>query len=185
MFLDDALCVFRRDILVPSAFRVHDADRPVAANAEALTLRSIERTIGSSNIELLHPALQVDPGPLAILQIGTVRTQANEEVPRQLSYAKGSSCLLGRIRSLSHSVDDIAAVAPALLPRVVYAKGVFMANRDTGRKSQHESRDEWTDQDDRVRGRADEMEDASNESEEFEDVEDLNDEDEEDSDGSF
>jgi hypothetical protein len=60
-----------------------------------------------------------------------------------------------------------------------------MANRDMGRKSQNESRDERMDQDDRVRGRADEMEDASNESEEFEDVEDLNDEDEEDRDGSF
>ena len=60
-----------------------------------------------------------------------------------------------------------------------------MANRDTGRKSRNESRDEWTDRDERVRGRADEMEDASNESEEFEDLEDLNDEDEEDRDGSF
>jgi hypothetical protein len=78
-----------------------------------------------------------------------------------------------------------ATVAPALLHRVVYAKGVSMANKDMGRKSRNESRDEWTDRDDRVRGRADEMEDASNESEEFEDVEDLNDEDEEDRDGSF
>jgi hypothetical protein len=55
-----------------------------------------------------------------------------------------------------------------------------MANRDIGRKSRNEPRD-WMDRDDdRVRGRADEMEDASNDTEEFEDTEDLNDEAEED-----
>jgi hypothetical protein len=55
-----------------------------------------------------------------------------------------------------------------------------MANRDIGRKSRNEPRD-WMDrEDDRVRGRADEMEDASNDTEEFEDTEDLNDEAEED-----
>jgi hypothetical protein len=62
-----------------------------------------------------------------------------------------------------------------------------MANKNVGRKSRNESRD-WMDQDDRVRGRADEMEDASNdteESEKFEDTEDLNDEDEEQGEGSF
>jgi len=61
---------------------------------------------------------------------------------------------------------------------------MFMAHRDS-RKSRNESRDEWMDQDDRVRGRADETDEASNETEEFEDLEDLNDEDEEDRDGSF
>ena len=60
-----------------------------------------------------------------------------------------------------------------------------MANRATGRKSRDESREEWMNRDDGVRGRADEMEDASNDTEEFEDTEDLNEEDEEDRDGSF
>jgi hypothetical protein len=60
-----------------------------------------------------------------------------------------------------------------------------MANRDIGRKSRNEPRD-WMGEDDRVRGRADEMEDASNDTEEFEDTEDLNDEAEEDEgDGSY
>jgi hypothetical protein len=55
-----------------------------------------------------------------------------------------------------------------------------MANRDIGRKSRNEPRD-WMDrEDDRVRGRADEMEDASTDTEELEDMEDLNDEAEED-----
>ena len=168
MFLDDALCVFRRNVLVPSAFRVHHTDRSIAADAEALTLRSIERTIGSSNVELLHPALQVNPRPLASFEIGTVRPQANEEVTRQSSDAEGLSCFLGRIRSLGHPVDDIAGRGTCFAPSPRYAKGVFMASRDMGRKSRNESRDAEMDRDERVRGRADEMEDASNESEEFE-----------------
>jgi hypothetical protein len=60
-----------------------------------------------------------------------------------------------------------------------------MANKDRGRKSRNEWRDDSMDRDDRIRGRADEMEDASNESEEFDDIEDLNEEDEEDREGSF
>jgi hypothetical protein len=58
-----------------------------------------------------------------------------------------------------------------------------MANRNMGRKNRDESRD-WLD-DDRVRGRADEMDDASPETEEFEETEDLNDEAEEEGEGSF
>ena len=63
-----------------------------------------------------------------------------------------------------------------------YSKGVFMANRETGRKSEniHDM-----DENDRVRGRADEMEDASEEREEFDDTEDLDDEEEEQGEGSF
>jgi hypothetical protein len=56
-----------------------------------------------------------------------------------------------------------------------------MANKDTGRKSQGSYRDsmDWDDRGrDRVRGRADEMEDAS-ESDEFDDIEEINDEGEE------
>lgn len=60
-----------------------------------------------------------------------------------------------------------------------------MANKGMGRNSRNESRDELIDRDDRVRGRADEMEDASNDTEEFEDVEDLNEEDEEDREENF
>ena len=60
-----------------------------------------------------------------------------------------------------------------------------MANKGMGRNSPNESRDELIDREDRVRGRADEMEDASNDTEEFEDVEDLNEEDEEDREENF
>jgi hypothetical protein len=59
-----------------------------------------------------------------------------------------------------------------------------MANKDTGRRSEGSPRDSMN-RDDRntedVRGRADEMEDAS-ESDEFDDMDDVNDQDEEDED---
>jgi hypothetical protein len=60
-----------------------------------------------------------------------------------------------------------------------------MARRDTDRTSQNSSRnDEWMEQDDRVRGRADEMEDASAD-EDFDETDDLGEEDEDEREGSF
>ena len=59
-----------------------------------------------------------------------------------------------------------------------------MANKDMGRKSRNESRDELLDRDDDIRGRADEMEEAD-ETEEFDDIEGDSEEDEEDREGSF
>ena len=58
-----------------------------------------------------------------------------------------------------------------------------MANKDIGRKGQGSSREsfEWDDRDrDRVRGRADEMEDANEADEVDDDTEDLNEEEESD-----
>src|SRR4029453_18057793 len=121
MFLNDALSVFRRDIFIPGAFRVDDADRSVAADAKALALRAIEGTVGPRNVELLHAPLEVDPRPLAIFEIGAVRAQANEEVTRQASNPKSTSCFRRRVRSLGHPIDD-TAVALALLRRVVTRK---------------------------------------------------------------
>jgi hypothetical protein len=66
-----------------------------------------------------------------------------------------------------------------------YTKGASMARRDTDRTSQNSSRnDEWMEQDDRVRGRADEMEDASAD-EDFDETDDLGEEDEDEREGSF
>ena len=61
-----------------------------------------------------------------------------------------------------------------------------MARKDTGETSRNSSRDEdWLDQDDRVRGRADEMEDASSD-EDFDEADDLDDEEDADEgEGSF
>jgi hypothetical protein len=60
-----------------------------------------------------------------------------------------------------------------------------MARKDAGQTSPNSSRNEdWKEQDDRVRGRADEMEDASPD-EDFEDTDDLGEEDEDEGEGSF
>ena len=58
-----------------------------------------------------------------------------------------------------------------------------MDTRDD-RKRQSEQTS-YIDDDDMVRGRADEMEDKDIESDEFEDIEDLNDEEEEEGEGTF
>jgi hypothetical protein len=73
-------------------------------------------------------------------------------------------------------------VALALLDAVV-VKGVFMPNREDER-NRRPGQTSSTD-DDMVRGRADEMEDAAEETDEFEDTEDLDDEAEEEGEGSF
>jgi hypothetical protein len=65
----------------------------------------------------------------------------------------------------------------------VVLKGVFMANRETDR-NRRPGQTSSTD-DDMVRGRADEMEDAAEETDEFDDTEDLDEEAEEDGEGSF
>jgi hypothetical protein len=65
----------------------------------------------------------------------------------------------------------------------VVLKGVFMANRETDR-NRRPGPTSSTD-DDMVRGRADEMEDAAEETDEFDDTEDLDEEAEEDGEGSF
>ena len=60
-----------------------------------------------------------------------------------------------------------------------------MARKEMGPTSRNSSReDERIDQDDRVRGRADEMEDASPD-EDFESPDDLDEEDEDEGEGSF
>jgi len=66
-----------------------------------------------------------------------------------------------------------------------YTKGASMARKDLGETSQKSSRDDIMNPDDRVRGRADEMEDASRD-EDSEDTDDeMDDDDAEEEGGSF
>lgn len=60
-----------------------------------------------------------------------------------------------------------------------------MATKDSDRKSPSERSSSIDDNDEIVRGRADEMEDMDRESDEFDDTEALNDEEEEEGDGTF
>src|SRR5678815_3360469 len=106
MFLNDALCVFGRHVPIPDTLRIHDADGPIAADAEALTLGAITRPVGSRDIELFHAPFEVHPRALAVFEIGAVRPKANEEVTRQPSDAECASCFLGCVRSLGHPLDD-------------------------------------------------------------------------------
>lgn len=59
-----------------------------------------------------------------------------------------------------------------------------MANKDAHRESPDEQTSSKEDND-MVRGRADSMEDATNETDEFEDVDDLDEEEEDEGEGSF
>jgi hypothetical protein len=88
VLLDDTLGVFRCDISIPRPLRIHDADRPARADAQALTLRPIKRAIRPGDVQCLHPPLQVEPGSLAVLQICAIRAQANEEMACQTPDAK-------------------------------------------------------------------------------------------------
>ena len=63
VLLQDALGVLGRDVpAVPGAFRIHDADRPRGADAQALAFRPVERTVGAGQVQLLQALLQVVPG---------------------------------------------------------------------------------------------------------------------------
>jgi hypothetical protein len=104
----------------------------------------------------------------------------------QTADAKHTRCLGRLIRSLRH-VSMISHRGTAFAQLVItLLKGVFMATKDSERKRQSE----WSssiEDDDMVRGRADEMEDrdSDTDSDEFDDTEDLNDEEEEEGEGSF
>ena len=95
VFLDDALGIFRCDVSIPRPLRIHNADRTARADAQALALRAIERTIRAGDVQLLHSPLQVDPRALAGLEVGAIRAQANEEMACQAADTKCTRCLGG------------------------------------------------------------------------------------------
>jgi len=109
VILDDALGIFGCHVAIPRTFRIHDANRSAGADTQALALRSVERTVGSRDVQLLHPSLQIDPRALAGLEIRAVGAQADEEMPGQMPDAKRTRCLGRRlVYSFRHSPDDIA-----------------------------------------------------------------------------
>src|SRR5688500_6379741 len=88
VFLDDALRVLRRDMPVPRALWIHHADRALVADAQALHLRAVARTVAARDVQLLHPVLDVQPRPLALLEVGAVRAEADEQMTCQLADAE-------------------------------------------------------------------------------------------------
>ena len=75
-------------LLVPGPFRIHHADRPGGADAQALAFRPVARTVRAGQIQLLQPLLQVAPGLVPLVGVDAVRPDADEQVPRQLSHAE-------------------------------------------------------------------------------------------------
>ena len=82
---------------------IHDADRAVGADAQALALRAVARTVGAGDVELLHPPLEVLPRRVAGFEIDAIRAEANEEVTRQLADAERGRGLLRRLEFLAIS----------------------------------------------------------------------------------
>jgi hypothetical protein len=190
VFLDDALRVLRRNLPIPRALRVNDRNRPSRADAQALTLCSIEGPVGSRDVELLHPALQIEPGLLPLFEIAAIGAETNEQVARQLADAKrrrgfGRSLVLPLTHPLIITTGIVFADERPL------SKGVVMANRqDSGSNSAHQNQrptshnedalPEMTESRDMGEDARNLGEDEDDEFDESEDAEDLEDEDEED-----
>lgn len=102
VFLDDAFCILGCHGPVPCAFRIHDADRAVGADAQALALRAVARPIGTGDVEILHAPFEVLPCGVAGLEIDAIRTEAHEEVPLQLADAERRRGLFWRLEFLPH-----------------------------------------------------------------------------------
>src|SRR5438093_6260176 len=125
MFLDNALRILRRHTAVPRAFRIHDADRPIRTDAQALAFRPVERTAGAGEVQLLQPLLQVRPGFLAAFEIRAIWAQAKKEMTRQFPDAEHRRRLNRRFVLLFRHADHARSrelhrsyrVAPGLLLR--------------------------------------------------------------------
>src|SRR5450759_1297223 len=102
VFLDDPLRLIRRHAAIPGALRIHHADGPLGADAQALALRAIERAVGPRDVQLLHPPFQVLPGRVPDLRIDAIRSHAHEQVTRQLADAERGDRLLGGLVFLAH-----------------------------------------------------------------------------------
>ena len=71
---------------VPSGYTTQIG--PAGADAQALALRPVERTVRAGQVQLLHALLQVAPGLVPLVGVDAVRTDTDEQVPRQLSHAE-------------------------------------------------------------------------------------------------
>src|SRR5262245_39698407 len=80
MLLDDPLDVFRRCVPVPGAFRVHDHDRPLAADPQAIRARAQDAADRLRQAYLAQALLEVLPGGLADFLRRAVAVGAEEDV---------------------------------------------------------------------------------------------------------
>ena len=88
VLLNDSLGVLRRHVAVPRALRIHHADGASRADSEALALRAEAWAVRTGDVQLLHPLLQIAPRPVPFVRVRAVRTETDEQVPRQLADAE-------------------------------------------------------------------------------------------------
>src|SRR5438046_2275830 len=96
MFLDDALGIRLRDVLVPDAFGIHDRDRPARADAQAIAFCAIHRPARSSEIQFLQPLLDVVPDGLTLIEIRAIGTETDEQMSIEMADAKRGRGRFGR-----------------------------------------------------------------------------------------
>src|SRR5262245_27127470 len=80
MLLDDPLDVLRRRVPVPGAFRVHEHDRPLAADPEAIRARAQDTPDRLRQADLAQALLEVLPGGLADFLRRAVAVGAEKDV---------------------------------------------------------------------------------------------------------
>src|SRR5579864_8705509 len=86
MLLNDPLGIARRDVAIPRAFRIDDADRPLGADPQALAFGAVARPVTAGDLELLHPLFYEFPCFLPFRRIGTVGADADEKMPSELPH---------------------------------------------------------------------------------------------------
>ena len=82
MFLDDAFHDIRSDGVIPGSIRIHDSDRTLLADSQAVGLGPVHTVLTFVEIQFFDPALQVIPGfetdfPRRALRFCGIGTQKN------------------------------------------------------------------------------------------------------------
>ena len=61
MLLDNALKHLGCARVIPNPFRIHDRDRPLCADAQAIDFAPIDQRLGSAEVQFLQPPFQILP----------------------------------------------------------------------------------------------------------------------------
>ena len=80
MLLDDSLQHFRRDVVIPDAFRIDDGDGTLLADPQAVRLSAIDAMLARQQAKLREALFQIIPGndgdiPGGAMRLGRVRAK--------------------------------------------------------------------------------------------------------------
>ena len=73
MLLDDSLQHFRRDVVVPDAFRIDDGDGTLLADPQAVRLGAIDAMLPRQQAQIRKSLFQIIPGKDGGISGGTMR----------------------------------------------------------------------------------------------------------------